>query len=181
MRSTRESIGWSIEIKVLSRPAFVKAPAFLYTRPMPAAFPLSASLATAVIVQVACQAFKVVLYSIRDKRLNLRYFLSAGGMPSAHSAFVTALTVSIGLWNGFDSELFAVACVFSTIVIYDAYRLRGTVERHARALQALLARHPEVSAGGLTDMVGHTPVEIAVGIAAGGGFASLVFLALRQL
>lgn len=148
---------------------------------MPPAFPLSASLVTAVIVQVACQAFKVLLYSIREKKPNLRYFLSAGGMPSAHSAFVTALSVSIGLWNGFDSELFAVACVFSAIVMYDAYRLRGTVERHARLLRELLAKHPDVSAVGLTDMVGHTPAEIAVGIAAGGGFATLVFLLLRQL
>ncbi|MCX7040656.1 MAG: divergent PAP2 family protein [Spirochaetes bacterium] len=148
---------------------------------MPATFPLSLSLVTALIAQVACQAFKVLLYSIREKRLNLRYFLSAGGMPSAHSAFVTALSVSIGLWNGFDSELFAVASVFSAIVMYDAYRLRGTVERHARALKALLSRHPEVSAGGLTDMVGHTPIEIAVGIAAGGGFAALVYLLVRQL
>lgn len=147
----------------------------------PATFPLSASLLTAVIVQVACQAFKVLLYSIREKKPNLRYFLSAGGMPSAHSAFVTALSVSIGLWNGFDSELFAVACVFSAIVMYDAYRLRGTVERHARLLRELLAKHPDVSAVGLTDMVGHTPAEIAVGIAAGGGFAALVFLLLRQL
>jgi acid phosphatase family membrane protein YuiD len=148
---------------------------------MPPTFPLSASLVTAVIVQVACQAFKVLLYSIREKKPNLRYFLSAGGMPSAHSAFVTALSVSIGLWNGFDSELFAVACVFSAIVMYDAYRLRGTVERHARLLRELLAKHPDVSAVGLTDMVGHTPAEIAVGIAAGGGFAALVFLLLRQL
>jgi acid phosphatase family membrane protein YuiD len=143
-------------------------------------FPFSVSLATAVLAQVACQAFKVLLYSIREKRLNLRYFLSAGGMPSAHSAFVTALAVSIGLRSGFDAELFAVACVFSAIVIYDAYRLRGTVERHARALKALLSKHPEVSAGGLTDMVGHTPVEIAAGIAAGGGLAALGSLLLGQ-
>ena len=148
---------------------------------MPPMLPLSVSLVSAVVVQVACQVFKVLLYSVREKRLNPRYFLSAGGMPSAHAAFVTALSVSIGLWNGFDSDLFAVACVFSAIVIYDAYRLRGTVERHARALKALLAGHPEVSAVGLTDMVGHTPVEIAVGIAAGGGFAALVYLLVRQL
>jgi acid phosphatase family membrane protein YuiD len=100
---------------------------------------------------------------------------------TGHIDFVTALSVSIGLWNGFDSDLFAVACVFSAIVIYDAYRLRGTVERHARALKALLTGRPEVSAVGLTDMVGHTPVEIAVGIAAGGGFAALVYLLVRQL
>ena len=134
----------------------------------------------AVGVQVSCQAFKVVLYSIRDRKLDLRYFLSAGGMPSAHSAFVTALSVAVGMAGGFGSDLFAVSCVFSLIVIYDSFRLRGAVEKQARALNALLARHPEVGAGRLSEMVGHSPAEIAVGIAAGGGLAALVSLLLRQ-
>jgi len=144
-------------------------------------FPLSASLLIAVAVQVLCQAFKVVLYSIRERRFAPRFFLSAGGMPSAHSAFVTALSVSVGLASGFGSELFAVSCVFSAIIIYDAWRLRGTVENHARVLKALAARHPEVKSGGLTDFVGHSPAEIAAGIVAGGGCAALASLALRHL
>lgn len=148
---------------------------------MPAHFPLSTSLLVAVVVQLACQAFKVVLYSIRDRRVQLRYFLTAGGMPSAHAAFVTALSVSIGLASGLASDAFAVACVFSFIVIYDAYRLRGTVEQHARVLKRLLDRHPEVSAGRLTEMVGHTPAEIAVGMLAGGGCAALARLLISQL
>jgi uncharacterized protein len=138
-------------------------------------------LASAVVVQLACQAFKVVLYSIRDRKLRLSFFVSAGGMPSAHSAFVTALSVSVGLWDGFASDLFAVACVFSLIIAYDAFRLRGTVQHHARVLKLLLARHPEVEAGELTEMVGHTIGEIAVGILVGGGFAVLVHLAARAL
>lgn len=141
-------------------------------------FPVS--LAVAVAVQLACQAFKVVLYSIRDGRLGLRYLFTAGGMPSAHSAFVSALTVSVGIADGFGSELFAASCVFSLIVIYDSFRLRGAVEKQARALNALLALHPEVKAGKLTEMVGHTPAEIAAGIAAGGGLAALARLLLRQ-
>jgi uncharacterized protein len=145
---------------------------------MPTRFPIS--LAAAVAVQLACQAFKVVLYSIRDRKLGLRYFLSAGGMPSAHSAFVSALSVSVGMASGFVSELFAVSCVFSLIVIYDSFRLRGAVEKQARALNALLARHPEVGAGRLSEMVGHSPAEIAAGIAAGGGLAALASLLLRH-
>ena len=142
--------------------------------------PVSISLATAVIVQVACQLFKVALYSIRERRLNLSYFVSAGGMPSAHSAFVTALTVSVGLRGGFASELFAVSCVFSTIIIYDAFRLRGAVEQHARLLAELLAERSDPRAAKLTRMVGHTPGEIVAGIAFGGGFAALVSLLLRR-
>jgi acid phosphatase family membrane protein YuiD len=68
---------------------------------MPSHIPFSVSLAGALAVQVACQLFKVVLYSIREKRLAISYFISAGGMPSAHSAFVTALTVSVGMGSGF--------------------------------------------------------------------------------
>lgn len=141
-------------------------------------FPVS--LAVAAAVQLACQLFKVVFYSVRDRRVGLRYFFSAGGMPSAHSAFVTALTVSVGMASGVGSELFAACCVFSLIVIYDSFRLRGAVEKQARALNALLARHPEVPAGKLTEMVGHSPAEIAVGIAAGGGLAALARLLLAQ-
>ena len=78
--------------------------------------PLSVSLVSAVVVQVACQAFKVVFYSIRERRLAFSRFISAGGMPSAHAAFVTSLSVSVGLWNGVRSDVFAVACVFSLII-----------------------------------------------------------------
>jgi acid phosphatase family membrane protein YuiD len=147
---------------------------------MPGRLQLGTSLLVAVGTQLSCQAFKVVLYSIRERRLALRYFLTAGGMPSAHSAFVTALSVSIGMSQGFASDIFAVACVFSFIVIHDAFRLRGTVEQHARTLAALLERHPEVRAGRLTRMVGHTPAEIAAGIAAGGLCAAAVSLLMRQ-
>jgi acid phosphatase family membrane protein YuiD len=143
--------------------------------------PLSVSLLTAVAVQVACQAFKVVFYSLSERRLSLSWFLSAGGMPSAHSAFVTALTASIGLWNGFSSDLFAVSCVFSIITIYDALRLRGAVGHHARILDQLLRGHPEVTERDINLRLGHTLPEIAAGIAVGGGLAVLAWLVLTAL
>ena len=147
---------------------------------MPTNLPLSASLLTAVAVQIACQVFKVVFHSIRERRLALSWLVSAGGMPSAHSAFVTALAVSVGLWNGFGSELFAVTCVFSIIIAYDAWRLRGAVAHQARVLAALAAKHPEVDAGAINVHLGHTLPEIAAGLVAGGGLAALAWLALAQ-
>jgi acid phosphatase family membrane protein YuiD len=138
------------------------------------------SLVTAAAVQLACQAFKVAYYSIREKRLSLSWFVSAGGMPSAHSAFVTALTVSVGLWDGFGSGIFAVACVFAIITIYDALRLRGAVEHHARILAMLAAKHPDVDTGPINLRLGHTLPEIAAGIVAGGGLAALAWWALGQ-
>jgi len=135
------------------------------------------SLIVAVSVQVVCQIFKVFLYSIRDGKLEFSYFFSAGGMPSSHSAFVSALTVSVGLRGGVNTEMFAVAFVFSAIVIYDSFRLRGAVENHARILKKLVDRHPEVDSGPISEMVGHSPLEILVGLVFGGGSAVLLYLA----
>ena len=142
---------------------------------------LPVSLFTALAVQIACQAFKVVFYSLRERRLALSRFVSAGGMPSAHSAFVTALTVSVGLWDGFSSGTFAVACVFSVITIYDALRLRGAVEHHARILSMLVKKHPDVPAGPINTSLGHSLPEILVGILSGGWLAALAWWALRQV
>ncbi len=153
---------------------------------------LSPSLVSAVVVQLLCQLFKVIWYSLRDGRLRFGYLFTAGGMPSAHSAFVTALTVSLGLRHGLGSDLFGLSVVFSLIIIYDSIRLRGTVQLHARLLQDLLNRRPAPQpgapeAGGgaaaqppveVPQMVGHTLPEVIAGILAGGGFAGLVRLLL---
>jgi hypothetical protein len=146
---------------------------------MASTFPLSVSLLTAIGVQVACQAFKVVVYSVREKRPDFSWFFSAGGMPSAHSAFVTALSVSVGLWSGFGSDVFAVACVFSVIIIYDSWRLRGAVQHHAKALTELSRTNKKLKLGPFNENIGHTLVEIAVGIVAGGGLAAAAHLAIH--
>ena len=139
---------------------------------------LPVSLLTAVAVQVACQAFKVVFHSLRERRAALSWFVSAGGMPSAHAAFVTALAVSVGLWSGFQSDVFAVAAVFSIIVIYDAWRLRGAVEHHARILARVARKLPGVAEGDINQRLGHSLPEIGAGIAAGGGLAAAAWALL---
>jgi uncharacterized protein len=143
---------------------------------MPPVSVISMSLLVSVAVQIACQIFKVVFYSIKDRRMQLSFFLSAGGMPSAHSAFVAALTASIGLRSGIGSDAFAVAFVFSAIVIFDSFRLRGAVENHARIIKRLAARSPDEASDPVTEMVGHTPAEIAVGVLCGGAAACAAFL-----
>ena len=131
-------------------------------------------LVTAVAVQVFCQLFKLVYYSARDRKLTLAYLVTAGGIPSAHSAFVTALGVAIGLRNGFGSDVFAVAFVFGAIVVYDAYRLRGHVQRHAQVINERILR--PAGEKPLSEMVGHSIPEIVTGIVFGGGVSALVTL-----
>ena len=169
--------------KVAPREAFVKARAVAYnprmsTQMSPSVTGLPFALITAVAIQLACQAFKVVYYSLRERRLALSWFVSAGGMPSAHSAFVAALAVSVGLEDGFGSAVFSVACVFALITVYDAVRLRGAVAHHARILARLAEKHPDVSMGQLNTRLGHTLPEIIAGLAVGGVLAILAWWAI---
>lgn len=161
---------------------------------------LPIALIAAVATQVLCQLFKVFYYSAKDGVFSFSYFFSSGGMPSAHSAFVTALATAVALNAGLFSDVFAACAVFGFIVMYDAYRLRGTVEKLTIIVRRLLeergGRGPAQSGatvraatnGGtgsqegeefeLPKMLGHTVPEIAVGIVVGlvlgGGFALLL-------
>jgi len=141
---------------------------------------MSISLIIAVAVQLLCQFFKVVFYSIKDRKVGIHYFFSPGGMPSAHSAFVTSLTTAIGIEAGIGSQLFAVSFVFSVIVIYDAFRLRGTVELHSKALNSLYKKLPEDERIEMPTMVGHSLDEIAVGIVTGIALTVLIYLAIGR-
>jgi acid phosphatase family membrane protein YuiD len=144
-------------------------------------WPISYALTASVLVQVLCQFTKFIVYSIIDRKISLKYAFTAGGMPSSHSAFVTSLTVSIGLYSGVNSELFAIAFVFAAIIIYDAFRLRGTVQTHSKLIKKLyqdLGKEPDVE---IPEMVGHSIPEIVVGIIAGAVFAVGVYLLLGKL
>lgn len=124
------------------------------------------SLLTALLVQVSCQLTKVGIYSFKERRGAWDYFLSAGGFPSSHTAFVTALTGSVAYYSGLGSDVTAVAAVFSIIVIYDSVRLRGEVERQAILLNKIRAEYyPE--APPLSERVGHTMPEVLGGLAYG--------------
>ncbi len=49
---------------------------------------------------------------------------STGGMPSSHSAAVSALTTAIAYEAGLGSPLFAVSAIFAVIVMFDATGIR---------------------------------------------------------
>ena len=73
-----------------------------------------------LITWFVIQTFKVLWDLITTKKFNFKRILGAGGMPSSHSAIVMVLTVMTGREVGFDSYIFALALVFSCVVMYDA-------------------------------------------------------------
>ncbi len=131
------------------------------------------ALLAAGIVQILCQFFKLVFYSLREKGLRWKYLVTAGGMPSAHSAFVSALTAALAVTEGTDSVALAISFVFSAIVIFDSLRLRAQVQELSVRVNRLVSEKP------LPTMIGHSPAEVIVGVVlglAGGAVLAKIFL-----
>jgi len=123
------------------------------------------------------QVLKVIIGSARDRRLNLSYLTTMGGMPSAHSALVCALATTVALVNGVGSALFAVTAFFALLVMYDAAGVRQTVSTQStmlnRILEELFKGNPAFQQR-LRELIGHTKFEVAAGAALGVVFALLL-------
>jgi acid phosphatase family membrane protein YuiD len=127
---------------------------------------LLAPLVAWTIAQVA----KVLLTSYRQRRLNLRVLAETGGMPSSHSAIVMGLTAAIGKYSGVGSAAFAIALIFTFVIMYDAAGLRRAAGRQAEVLNRLvedLVHMRGVQEQRLRELLGHTPLEVIVGAAIG--------------
>ena len=123
-------------------------------------------LVACVVAWGIAQVSKPVLHYVHTRRFNLRFLLSAGGMPSSHSAVVVALATRIGLETGLSSIPFALAAVFAAVVMYDAAGVRRAVSLQARVLNRMLTEMIEAqhfNEDRLRELIGHTPFEVFVG------------------
>jgi len=119
-----------------------------------------------LIAWTFAQASKVILTSVRQRRLNLRVLAETGGMPSSHAAIVMGLTTAIGKYSGVATAQFAIALIFSFVVMYDAAGLRRAAGRQAAILNRLvedLVHMRGMQEQRLRELLGHTPVEVLVG------------------
>lgn len=141
---------------------------------------INTTLVASLVAWVLAQALKVVFSFKRQKGFDFRMLVSAGGMPSAHSALVVSLCTMVGLGNGFDSDTFAVAVVVAMVVMYDAAGVRRAAGRQAAVLNEMMKEwHTEkrFSETRLRELIGHTPVEVLVGALIGIVIALLFFSA----
>ncbi len=139
----------------------------------------NAPLWTALAANLLAQILKLLLYYRLEGRFQWERFLDTGGMPSTHSATVSALALSIGLREGFASSLFAVAMIFALIVMYDAAGIRRAAGMHAKLLNQLMEELSQVvklgpNRGPLKELLGHTYLEVLVGALLGLGVALLL-------
>jgi len=94
-------------------------------------------LLVALFAVLFAQFIKIPIHFLMTRKIDWGLFTSTGGMPSSHSASVTGLTTSIAYETGLDSPIFAVAAMFSFIVMYDASGVRFQAGQHAAVLNQL--------------------------------------------
>lgn len=112
------------------------------------------------------QAIKVVIYRFQEDKWNLWHFFEAGGMPSAHSAAVTSLTLSMALSQGWNSPVFTACLVFALIVMYDATGVRRAAGKQAEILNKIvddIYATGKVRVEKLKEILGHDPIEVVGG------------------
>jgi acid phosphatase family membrane protein YuiD len=150
------------------------------------------SLWTSLTAIGLAQFIKIPLYYFPNKSWDWSLIFSTGGMPSSHSAAVTALTASIGLEHGVDSAFFAISTVFAIIVMFDAAGVRRHAGEQAIVINKLVdefnqmihemktwnVQNEQVKRKKLKELLGHQPVEVLMGGLFGIGVAFIVHILL---
>jgi acid phosphatase family membrane protein YuiD len=134
-------------------------------------------LIVAIFACLVAQALKLVIELVRNGKINFRVLVEAGGMPSSHSALVTALAFGIGQTLGWSSPSFAVTSVFAVIVMYDAAGVRQAAGKQAKILNQMIdeifQEHDLHQEERLKELLGHTPVQVIAGSVLGAAISWL--------
>lgn len=130
-------------------------------------------LVVALSATLAAQLIKILIVALTERRFAPERLLETGGMPSSHSAAVTALALAIGIDYGWDSPLFAIAAVTGGIVMYDATGIRRAAGMQAQLINDLVDELAHLFDEGfqpeaLQTLLGHTYPQVLVGALLGG-------------
>lgn len=133
-------------------------------------------LVTALLSNILAQVLKTVVYYYRTGKWDFHWVIASGGFPSSHSSTATALSLSIGIQEGFDSAIFAATTIFSFIVMYDACHVRYYSGKNIELTQQLVKDLREMTGlhfddpiyqEKLKNVLGHKFVEVIGGFVVG--------------
>ncbi len=131
---------------------------------------------SAIVSAILAQILKPVLYWLHSHEWKPKLAKESGGFPSSHSAMVSALALSVGIQEKFNSTLFAVALTMAVIVIYDAANVRYYSGQNIRVTKQLVNDVQEnlnvkfaspIYSMKLKDVLGHKWTEVLGGIILG--------------
>ena len=148
-------------------------------------FPLVCSLVSIFFTQ----AIKYPIAKLmKDNKTSISIVTTTGGMPSSHSAGVTALITALILEYGYTSGYVAIATTFGVIVMFDSMGVRrqsgeqGIVLvdmlKDLRILSQKQKYHGSTESNAVNDSniekkmilkkyLGHKPIEVFVGLLTG--------------
>ena len=129
-----------------------------------------------VLVLSACswalaQVLTFLLSAITNRKFELYYLLTGGGMPSSHSSFVCTCATCTAILTGVDSVTFAISVVLALVVMYDAANVRKETGEQAKVLNYIMenwgSQKPELFAEELKELIGHTWLQVGAGLVLG--------------
>lgn len=144
---------------------------------------LTALLRNKVLICGACgwataQVLKTMIYASIHREIRWERMVGDGGMPSGHSATVSAMAVASGILYGLQSFEFAISCMFAIIVMHDAMGVRMETGKQGKVLNEMIDffrtegfveafkkndRMYEFWEASLKEFVGHTPLQVIAG------------------
>jgi len=121
-----------------------------------------------ILLALVTQIIKLISDGIPNNLSWQHLFNDYGGMPSSHTALVASLCTIVGLEVGWSSAAFAVAFVLLIVVVRDAVGFRREIGRNAvltnTIAKEVFPENPEVL---LQEKIGHTALEVTVGLLVG--------------
>ncbi|XP_058095150.1 uncharacterized protein LOC131240738 isoform X3 [Magnolia sinica] len=111
-------------------------------------------LLSAFLAFATAQFLKLFTTWYKEKRWDSKRLLGSGGMPSSHSATVTALAAAIGLREGTGGSSFALAVVLAAVLLNQI-------------VCELPPEHPLSNVRPLREPLGHTPLQVGAGAVLG--------------
>lgn len=136
-----------------------------------------------LITMLFTQILKGSIHCILNHQFSLNRFFGDGGMPSAHAATVSSLCTACGIYCGLDSAMFAVSAVLTMIVCRDAIGVRLETGKQASVINDIVEVLDFLGSEALPDeklkeFVGHTPLQVIIGLFVGIVSALLLSLIL---
>jgi len=131
---------------------------------------INTAFLAAMIGWFGAQGFKVLYTVIKFKKFDLERVMGSGGMPSSHTASITAATFAIGNHYGFEHPTFGLGVVVAFIIMYDAAGVRMAAGKQAKVIKMIIKELGENRFKideELKELLGHTYLEVFVGMVLG--------------
>ena len=128
-----------------------------------------------IVAWMAAQLSKMIINIIVERKFVFERLFGDGGMPSGHSATVSALMAIVGWGYGFSTPLFAISLILAVIVVHDATGVRREAGKHATSIKMIvdslngliLEKDERIRTEKLKELVGHTPLQAFFGVLLG--------------